>query len=355
MFRTLEQGEYEQVVYGYDQYSGLKAIIALHNTALGPGFGGTRMMKYKNDDDALKDVLKLSRAMTYKNAAAGIDFGGGKAVIIGDPRKDKNEDVLRAFGKLIATLNGRYITGIDIGTVEDDMVIISKETECCVALPESYGGVGNTSMVTAYGVFHGMKAAAKNVFGESSLKGKTVALQGLGNVGFALARHLHEEGAKIYAADISEDCINRALEELPLEIVPPDQIYDLEVDIFSPCALGGVLNDQTIPRLKCRLVAGGANNQLDQDEKHCNMLGERGIAYVVDYILNAGGVIANSHQFIGYIKERAYKEVHTNISSNIRKVFEMADRENISVVQAAKNLAEHRLKMAVNRKKWYFR
>ncbi len=355
MFRTLEQGEFEQVVYGYDKFSGLKAIIALHNTALGPGFGGTRMMEYESDEDALKDVLRLSRAMTYKNAAAGIDFGGGKAVIIGDSRRDKNEDILRAFGKLIATLNGRYITGVDIGTVEEDMVVISKETDCCVALPESYGGVGSTSAVTAFGLFYGMKAAAGHVLGEQSLKNKAIAVQGLGNVGLALVRYLHEEGAKIYAADISEDCINRALKEVPLEIVPPDQIYDLQVDIFSPCALGNVLNDQTIPRLKCKLVAGGANNQLDDDEKHWNMLNERGIAYGVDYILNAGGVIANSHQFIGYIKERAYKEVHTNITNNIRKVFEMADRDRISTVNAAKNLAEHRLRMAVNRKKWYFR
>ncbi|MFO7952927.1 MAG: Glu/Leu/Phe/Val dehydrogenase dimerization domain-containing protein [Bacillota bacterium] len=354
MFRTLEQGEYEQVIYGYDKFSGLKAIIALHNTTLGPGFGGTRMMNYESDDDALNDVLKLSRAMTYKNAAAGIDFGGGKAVIIGDPKRDKNEDVLRAFGKLIATLNGRYITGIDIGTVEEDMVVISKETACCVALPESYGGVGSTSAVTAYGLFQGMKAAVGYVFGEQSLKNKSVAVQGLGNVGLALARYLHEEGAKIYASDISEECINRALKELTLEIVPPDQIYALEVDIFSPCALGGVLNDQTIPRLQCKLIAGGANNQLENDEKHWSMLNERGIAYGVDYILNAGGVIANSHQFIGYIKKRAYEEVHSNITNNIRRVFKIAERDQISTVEAANNLAEHRLRMAINRKKWYF-
>lgn len=355
MFKALEQGEHEQVVYGYDRASGLKAIIALHNTALGPGFGGTRIMKYASDQDALTDVLRLSRAMTYKNSAAGIDFGGGKAVIVADARKEKNEDLLRAFGKMINTLNGRYITGVDIGTTEEDMVVISKETKCCVALPESYGGVGSTSAVTAYGVFHGIKAAADIVFGTASLKNKSIAIQGLGNVGFVLARYLIEEGATVIGADVNEDCINRAVKELSIDIVTPDQIYDQPVDIFSPCALGGVLNDQSIPRLKCKLIAGAANNQLDEDEKHYAMLNDKGIAYGVDYILNAGGVIANSHQFIGYIRERAYHEVYTNISKNIDKVFKIAERDQISTIEAAKNLAEHRLEMAVQRKKWFYK
>lgn len=353
MFAAMEQGEFEQIVYGYDKYSGLKAIIAVHNTALGPGFGGTRMMAYESDGDALNDVLKLAKAMTYKNAAAGINFGGGKAVIIGDSRKEKNEDTLRAFGRLIESLKGRYITGVDIGTVEEDMVVISKETKYCVALPESYGGVGSTSGATAYGLFHGMKEAAEVVFGGASLKNRSVALQGLGNIGYGLAQYLVEEGAKVIASDIIKECASKAAKELQIDIVPPEQIYDLEVDIFSPCALGDVLNDQTIPRLRCRLIAGAANNQLKDEKKHGKMLDDKGIAYGVDYILNSGGVIANSHQFIGYNRERAYGEVRGNIAKNIRKVFETAHKEQISVADAARSLAEHRIKMAVNRKSWY--
>jgi len=355
MFKRLEQdGGYEQVVYGYDKFSGLKAIIALHNTALGPGFGGTRMMPYDSDQQALEDVLKLAKAMTYKNAAAGINYGGGKAVIIGDPKTEKTEELLRAFGRLISSLNGRYITGVDIGTVEEDMVIISKETGCCVALPEDYGGVGSTSGATAYGLLHGMKGIAEIVFSSTSLKNRSVAIQGLGNVGLMLARYLLEEGAKVIASDVSEEAVSRAARELALKTVPPEQIYDAEVDFFSPCALGGILNDQTIPRLKCQVVAGAANNQLEDDEKHSRLLAERNIVYGVDYILNAGGVIANSHHFIGYKKDRAYKEIRMNIGSNIQKVFNIAGQKQITMVEAARNLAEHRIDMAVNLKKWHF-
>lgn len=353
MFELLEKDEFEQVVYGYDRFSGLKAIIALHDTTLGPGFGGTRMMSYETDQEALDDVLKLSKAMTYKNAAAGINFGGGKAVIIGDARKDKSEELLRAFGRMIDSLGGRYITGVDIGTVEDDMVTILKETKCCVALPESYGGVGSTSGATAYGLFHGMKSMAELVYGDASLHGRTVAIQGLGNIGFVLAGMLIEEGAVVTAADVNEEALARAERELDLELVSPDRIYEADVDIFSPCALGGVLNDDTIPRLKCKIIAGAANNQLKDDQAHSRMLDDKNIVYGVDYILSAGGVIANSHQFIGYIRERAYKEIRMNISGNIKKVFNIAEREGITMVEAARRLAEHRIQMAANLKKWH--
>ncbi len=354
MFELLEQDEFEQVVYGYDRFSGLKAIIALHDTTLGPGFGGTRMMPYETDQEALDDVLKLSRAMTYKNAAAGINFGGGKAVIIGDARKDKSEELLRAFGRMIDSLGGRYITGVDIGTVEDDMVTILKETKWCVALPESYGGVGSTSGATAYGLFHGMKSMAELVYGDASLKGRTVAIQGLGNIGFVLAELLLEEGAVVTAADVNEEALARAERELDLELVSADKIYEADVDIFSPCALGGVLNDDTIPRLKCKIIAGAANNQLKDDQAHSRMLDDNNIVYGVDYILSAGGVIANSHQFIGYIRDRAYKEIRMNISGNIKKVFNIAEEEGMTMVEAARRLAEHRIRMAANLKKWHF-
>lgn len=354
MFKLMAENDFEQVVYGYDRFSGLKAIIALHNTVLGPGFGGTRMMVYQDEEAALRDVLLLSRAMTYKNAAAGINFGGGKAVIIGDARREKNEALLRAFGRMIDSLGGRYITGVDIGTVEDDMVVIARETRWVVALPESYGGVGSTSGATAFGLFHGMKAVAEIALGQASLKNMKVAVQGLGNIGTVLARYLVEEGALVVAADVNEEATRRAAGELGIEIVAPEQIYDQEVDIFSPNALGGILNDETIPRLRCRAIAGGANNQLAEDPRHMTMLTDRGITYGVDYILNAGGVIANSHQFIGYRQERAYAEIEKNIKTNTRRIFAIAGDEGISVTAAAQRLAEERIMMAANLKSRHY-
>ncbi len=355
MFDLLAQDNFEQVVHGYDERSGLKAIIAIHDTTLGPSMGGTRMMVYESEETALKDCLKLARAMTFKNAAGGIDYGGGKAVIIGDSEKIKNEDLLRAFGRLIDSLGGRYITGVDIGTDEQDMTVILKETAHTVALPSSYGGVGSTSGATAFGLYHGMKAASQVVFGSSSLAGKSIAVQGVGSVGAALAKRLVEEGAEIFVTDVSQRKLDEVSRQMDVNIVAPEEIYRQEVDIFSPCALGGVLNDDTIPELKCKLVAGAANNQLADVERHGNMLKERGIVYGVDYIMSAGGVIANTHQFVGqgYDQDRAYTEVKGNISRNIKYVIELAETENITTDAAAKTLVEQRLASAKERKSWY--
>ena len=353
MFELMEYDDFEQIVYGYDKYSGLKCIIAIHNTALGPAFGGTRMMPYASEEAALKDALRLSKAMTYKNAAGGINFGGGKAVIIGDPKTEKTEDLLRAFGRMIEGLGGRYITGVDVGTDEDDMIIVHQETKYNVAMPESYGGGGSTSAATAYGLCNGMKTAAEMVFGDSSLKNKTIAIQGVGHIGYVLAKYLIDEGAHVIVSDVDERNLKRATEELKVDVVAPDKIYDLDVDIFSPCALGGILNDNTIPRLKCKLIAGSANNQLEDELKHCKMLEEKGISYAVDYILSVGGCINNSHQFMGYNRERAYGMVKNNITTNIRKVFEMARDMKITTSEAAILMAEHRMQMAINRKAWY--
>ena len=353
MFELMEKDEFEQVVYGYDKYSGLKCIIAIHNTALGPAFGGTRMMPYASEEAALKDALRLSKAMTYKNAAGGINFGGGKAVIIGDPKTEKTEDLLRAFGRMIEGLGGRYITGVDVGTDEDDMIIVHQETKYNVAMPESYGGGGSTSAATAYGLCNGMKTAAEMVFGDSSLKDKTIAIQGVGHIGYVLAKYLIDEGAHVIVSDVDERNLKRATDDLNVDVVAPDKIYDLDVDIFSPCALGSILNDNTIPRLKCKLIAGSANNQLEDELKHCKMLEEKGISYAVDYILSVGGCINNSHQFMGYNRERAYGMVKNNITTNIRKVFEMARDMNITTSEAAILMAEHRMQMAINRKAWY--
>lgn len=353
LFEILKKEEFEQVVYGYDKYSGLKAIVAIHNTALGPAFGGTRMMPYASEEQALQDVLRLSKAMTYKNAAGGINFGGGKAVIIGDAKTEKTEDLLRAFGRFIEGLGGRYITGVDVGTDEEDMVIVHQETKYNVALPESYGGGGSTSAATAYGLCHGMKSAAEEVFGESSLKGKTVSIQGVGHIGYVLAKYLIEEGANVVVCDVDKNNLKRAKETLNVDVVDADKIYDVDADIFSPCALGGVLNEETIPRLKCKLIAGSANNQLAEETKHSRMIQERGITYAVDYILSVGGCINNSHQFIGYNRERAYGMVKNNITRNIRTVLKMAKERGITTSEAAKFMAEQRMQMAVNRKSWY--
>jgi len=353
LFKVLQKEEFEQVVYGYDKFSGLRSIIAIHNTALGPAFGGTRMVPYLTEAEALQDVLRLAKSMTYKNAAGGINFGGGKAVIIGDPKKDKTEDLLRAYGRFIDGLGGRYIGGVDVGTDEEDMVIVHQETNYATALPESYGGGGSPSLATAYGLYYGIKAAADELFGSPSLNGKTVSIQGVGHIGFALAKYLNKEGARVIVCDVDQTNLKKAQNELNVEIVSPEQIYNQEVDIFSPCAMGAVLNDHTIPRLKCKLIAGSANNQLADEEKHSMMLAELKIPFAVDYILSVGGCINNSHQFVGYNHDRAYDQVARNITSNIRKVFRLSQEKNITTVQAARYLAEQRIQSAINRQSWF--
>lgn len=356
MFDTLKKEEFEEIVYGYDKYSGLKSIIAIHNTALGPAFGGTRMMPYFTEKEALEDVLLLAKAMTYKNAAAGINFGGGKAVIIGDPETEKTEDLLRAFGRLVEGLGGRFIAGVDIGTDENDMVILQQESNHVTALPIYYGGAGSTSGATAYGLYQGIKSAAEEVFGDKQLKDKSVAIQGVGHIGNSLAKYLVDEGAEVYVSDINEKALNKLKKEIPVKTVDPEEIYDLDVDIFSPCALGGILNDNTIPKLKCKLIAGSANNQLKNPEKHCKMIEERGIVYIVDYILSAGGVINNSQQYNphGYNKDAAYAQLN-KIGENVKKVLNIARKEKITAVEAAKLLAKRRIQNAIGRKAWYLR
>jgi len=357
LFKVLEEEEFEQIVYGYEKHSGLKSIVAIHNTALGPAFGGTRMMAYKTEKEALEDALLLAKAMTFKNAAAGINFGGGKAVIIGDPKVNKTEDLLRSFGRFIEGLGGRFIAGVDIGTDENDMVIVHQETNYVTALPEYYGGAGSTSKATAYGLYQGIKAATSKVFNDKDLKGKSVSIQGAGHIGYPLAKYLADEGAKIFVSDVNEQALNSLKEEIPeIVIVEPEKIYDLDVDIFSPCALGGILNDNTIPRLKCKMIAGSANNQLKDPERHCKMIEERNIAYIVDYILSAGGVINNSQQYNphGYNKDAAYAQLN-KIGENVKKVLNIARKEKITAVEAAKLLAERRIQNAIERKAWYLR
>ncbi|WP_170007602.1 branched-chain amino acid dehydrogenase [Bacillus fonticola] len=341
IFSYMEKYDYEQLVICQDKSSGLKAIIAIHDTTLGPALGGTRMWTYKNEEEAIEDALRLAKGMTYKNAAAGLNLGGGKTVIIGDPRKDKNEEMFRAFGRYIQGLNGRYITAEDVGTTVADMDLIHEETDFVTGISPAFGSSGNPSPVTAFGVYKGMKAAAMQAFGTNSLEGKTVAVQGVGNVAYNLCRHLHEEGASLIVTDIHEDAVKRAVDDFGAKAVAPDDIYDQDCDIFAPCALGAIINDDTLPRLKAKVIAGAANNQL-KESRHGDALHERGIAYAPDYVINSGGVINVADELNGYNRDRAMKKVE-GIYDKIERVFEIAKRDGIPTYAAANRMAEERI------------
>ncbi|WP_186578019.1 branched-chain amino acid dehydrogenase [Aquibacillus kalidii] len=341
IFDYMETYDYEQLVICQDKQSGLKAIIAIHDTTLGPALGGTRMWTYESEEAAIEDALRLAKGMTYKNAAAGLNLGGGKTVIIGDPKKDKNEAMFRAFGRYIQGLNGRYITAEDVGTTVQDMDIIHEETDYVTGISPAFGSSGNPSPVTAYGVYKGIKAAAKEMFGSDMLDGKTIAIQGVGSVAFTLCEYLHKEGASLIVTDINKEAVNRAVEAFGAKAVDPDDIYSVDCDIYAPCALGATINDDTIPKLKAKVVAGAANNQL-QEAKHGDELQHRGILYAPDFVINAGGVINIADELNGYNKERALKRVET-IYDNLTKVFEIAKRDHIPTYMAADRMAEERI------------
>lgn len=342
LFERMEKYDYEQVVFCHDKVSGLKAIIAIHDTTLGPALGGCRMWPYETEEEALEDVLRLARGMTYKNAAAGLNLGGGKTVIIGDPRKDKSEAMFRALGRYVESLNGRYIIAEDVGTTVADMDMIHAETDYVTGISESYGSSGNPSPMTALGVYSAMKRTALEAFGTDTLAEKTVAVQGVGNVAYALCELLHKDGAKLVVTDINQEAVNRAVAAFGAKAVAPDEIYDVDADIFAPCALGGVLNDTTIPRLKVKAVCGSSNNQLLQTIHHGQMLADRGILYAPDYIVNAGGVINVADELSRYNEERAKHKIG-EIYGQIGKVFDIAKEEKILPAQAANRMAEHRM------------
>ncbi|MBM7097262.1 branched-chain amino acid dehydrogenase [Bacillus sp. H-16] len=341
LFKDMETYDYEQVVVCQDKQSGLKAIIAIHDTTLGPALGGTRMWTYESEEHAFEDALRLARGMTYKNAAAGLNLGGGKTVIIGDPRKDKNEAMFRAFGRYIQGLNGRYITAEDVGTTVEDMDLVYQETPFVTGISPAFGSSGNPSPVTAYGVYVGMKAAAKEAFGTDSLEGKRVAVQGVGNVAYNLCRHLHKEGAQLIVTDINEEAVARVVEEFGAESVGINDIYSVDCDIYAPCALGATINDGTLSQLKAKVIAGAANNQL-KETRHGDALEEKGMIYAPDYVINSGGVINVADELNGYNRERAMKKVET-IYDNISKIFEIAKRDNIPTYVAADRMAEERI------------
>ncbi|MFJ7919420.1 Leu/Phe/Val dehydrogenase [Lysinibacillus fusiformis] len=341
IFKYMEKYDYEQLVFCQDEASGLKAVIAIHDTTLGPALGGARMWTYASEENAVEDALRLARGMTYKNAAAGLNLGGGKTVIIGDPFKDKNEEMFRALGRFIQGLNGRYITAEDVGTTVTDMDLIHEETDYVTGISPAFGSSGNPSPVTAYGVYRGMKAAAKEAFGSESLEGLKISVQGLGNVAYKLCEYLHNEGAKLVVTDINQAAIDRVVNDFDAMAVAPDEIYAQDVDIFSPCALGAILNDETIPQLKAKVIAGSANNQL-KDSRHGDYLHELGIVYAPDYVINAGGVINVADELYGYNRERALKRVD-GIYDSIEKIFAISKRDGIPTYVAANRLAEERI------------
>ncbi len=333
---------HEQVVFGEDAASGLRCIIAIHSTALGPALGGTRMYPYASEQDALVDVLRLSRGMSYKAACAGLDLGGGKGVIIGDPATDKSEALLRAYGRFVETLGGRYITACDVGTSPADLAIVGRETRWATGAEEVFGGSGDSGKMTAYGVYLGMKATARKQFGSDDLSGRHIAVQGLGKVGRRLAGHLMKDGAKLTVADVNEEATG-ALENAGATVVSPDEILFVDADILSPNALGNVLNSDTISKLQVQAVCGGANNQLGKDGD-AQLLADAGILYAPDYVVNSGGLINVSDELEpgGYSPERCLKRAN-QIDDTLMEIFELGTREGINTEVAAERVAEARM------------
>ncbi len=333
---------HEQILFCNDNATGLKAIIAIHNTVLGPSLGGTRMWNYNNEMEALNDVLRLSRGMTYKSSVAGLNLGGGKAVIIGDPKKIKNEALLRRFGKFVDSLGGKYITAEDVAMTSHDMEVIHMETDYVSGLPENMGGSGNPSPVTAYGVYVSMKASAKETWGSDSLSGKKVLVQGIGHVGEVLVEHLTKEGAKVYIHDISEERLKAVAAKYKAEVVSPDTMFDLDIDVYAPCALGATVNDDTLAKLKCKIICGAANNQLADEQKHGELVGKKGILYAPDYVVNAGGIINVYYELEGYNRERALAHAE-KIYATTSNIFQLAKKEGIPTYMAANRLGEQRI------------
>lgn len=342
VFSQLAEHNHEKVVFCHDHDTGLKAIISVHNTVLGPAIGGTRMWAYASEAEALNDVLRLSRAMTYKAAISGLNMGGGSAVIIGDAKENKSEALLRKFGRFVKNLNGSFITAEDIGMTPKDMECIRMETTYVTGLPESMGGGGDPSPVAAYGTYMGMKAAVKKAFGSDSLQDRKIAVQGVGNVGAFLIELLAKEHAQIFITDIYEDKLREVSSKYGTKVVGMNEIYDLEVDVYAPCGLGGTINDKTIDRFKCKVVAGSANNQLRNEEVHGAALAERGIIYAPDFLINAGGLINVCSELGGYNRETAYARTE-RIYSYTLDILNLAERENIHTQLAATKIAEKRI------------
>lgn len=335
--------EHEQLVFCHDPKTGLNAIIAIHDTTLGPALGGTRLWNYASHEDAVIDALRLSRGMTYKAAISGLNLGGGKAVIIGDAKSIKSEGLWRRYGKFVNSLNGKYITAEDVNTSARDMEFISMETQFVTGVPEFMGGSGDPSPFTAYGVFVGMKASAKKVWGNDSLSGRKVLVQGVGHVGQYLVGHLVEEGAEVYISDISEAKLKETTDKYEgVKVVDNADIFNLDMDIYAPCALGATVNDESIAKMKCPIIAGAANNQLAVEEKHGPMLIEKGIVYAPDFLINAGGLINVSAELDGYNYDRVMGQVE-QIYDRTLEIYKLSDEEKMHTQAAAMTLAKRRL------------
>lgn len=343
IFTNITSMEHEQVMFCYDKATELKAIIAIHNTILGPALGGTRFWNYVKEEDALVDAMRLSRGMTYKAAITGLHLGGGKAVLIGDSRKDKTEALFRRYGKFVNSLNGKYITAEDVGTSSRDMEWIGRETKFVTGLPEYLGGGGDPSPFTAFGVYMGMKASAKEVYGNDSLKGRKIVVQGVGHVGEHLVAHLVKEGADVTITDIYEDRVAVVAKQYNVKTAVVEEEYELDVDIYAPCALGATVNDDTIDKFRCHIICGAANNQLKDEKIHGQMLVERGILYAPDYVINAGGLINVAAEWETYNRERVQADCE-RIYDRTREIFKYAKEKNIPTYKAANELAEERLK-----------
>ncbi|MBE9051210.1 tryptophan dehydrogenase ScyB [Nostocales cyanobacterium LEGE 11386] len=341
LFETVREMGHEQVIFCHGKNPDIQAIIAIHNTSLGPAMGATRLFPYINEEAALKDALRLSRGMTYKAACANIPAGGGKAVIIANP-ENKTDELLRAYGRFIESLNGRFITGQDVNITPKDVRTINQETKYVVGVSEKSGG---PAPITALGVFLGIKAAVESRWQTKGLAGLKVAVQGLGNVGKNLCRHLHEHNIKLYVSDVDPAKTAEVKQLFGATVVEPHEIYALDVDIFAPCALGGMLNSETIPLLKAAIIAGAANNQLGDEQIHSHMLDQKGIIYCPDYVINAGGLINVYNEMIGYDEEKAFQQVH-NIYDTLLAIFYIAKQQQITTNDAAKQLAENRIMKA---------
>lgn len=343
IFSKLGKYNYQQVVFCNDNGSGLKAIIAIHDTTLGSALGGVRMWPFPSEEAALEDVLRLARGMTYKASISGVNLGGGKSVVIGDPNTQKTEILLRAMGRFIHSLGGKYIAGQDIGTNSHDMAVILQETPYVSCVHEKAGGPGDPSFATAYGVKMGMQAILKEVYGTDSLSQRRIAIQGVGNVGYFVAKYCHEEGAKIIATDISEASLNKVHREFGAEVVNPDDIYSVDCDIFSPCSFGAVVNDETVPKFKCKGIAGSANNVLAED-RHGLILQKKGIIYGPDYLVNSGGLIHCQEEVLGEVKKDRVLEKVSRIYDQMLQVIQKAKEEGITTAAATDRIAEERIR-----------
>lgn len=341
IFERVKENGHEQVIFFRDRHAGLRAIVVIHNTTLGPAIGGVKMWEYAGEDEAIDDALRLSKILTYKAACAGVNFGGGHTVIIGDPKRDKSEALFRSLGRFIESLGGRYIAAEGVGTTVEDMDYIRMETRYVVGIPSSKGGSGDPSPLCAFGVLRGIEACRVFLAGNDSLEGLRVAIQGLGRVGGRLADSLVSKGALVTVADIDPEALSRVTERHGVKVVAPEDIHKVECDVFSPCALGGVINDETIGCLRCKVIAGSANNQLAQ-ERHGAELHSRGILYAPDYIINSGGLINVAEEISGYDGERAMRKT-AGIKDVLLRILTVARESGIPPYEAADRFAEERI------------